>query len=388
MSTQQDDKQGKPTRDRERSADDDALDALFEATQDPAPLVPIMIPSNDSTASPEFMMFAELTRGFRRVSDKELLAAARRIGQTMAAAGCALYCFPVGGGRVEGATVQLAEELARAYGGMLWAVMYDKIDDNGRVVLRGVVIDGVAKTIVARPHVAFLPPASKGFSKSEEQASRWESMQVQSAISKAIRTAILHALPGWFVGAAIAAARTGQNKAVLNGKTLQVVVAACLKEFEDLGVSTDRLEAAMGAEFIHWTVTDIEQLRRQYGDIRANRLNADLAFPRLKQGDQTPKKSTGGLAPETQASTTTPVTPATSPPAAVPTETSSGQSTTTVPDELRVAIEEFEGSLNAPTEAAELGRWRAANGLTVTYAKASEAQLRGYLAKLKALATK
>lgn len=345
--------------------DDRALDALFEADEvQPLAPVPVMGGAAAGQTLPELGMLVALNAGRQRPSDAILLKIARRVGEALAAAGKALYSFPAGGGRVEGATIQLAEELARGYTGLAWSVLYDGIDDDGRVVLRAIVVDAIAGVVVARPHVMYLPPASGKFASKADQAARWESMQVQSAISKAIRTTILHALPGWYVAAAENAARNLQTRNVLNGEALNEALAKCVSAFAALGIEQARIEAALGSEMVHWTVTDLEMLRSQFRDIKSGRLSAMLAFPPVKES---PKPS-GGLGDQ-------PAKPAESKPPE--------SSKPTGIEALRIQAQESEEAKGAPTSSADLARWRGEHGLAAaSLEKATEAQLRAYLAKL------
>lgn len=355
------------THTRPVTDDDRALDALFEADEvQPLAPVPVMGGAPAGQTLPELGMLVALNAGRQRPSDALLLKVARRVGEALAAAGKALYSFPAGGGRVEGATIQLAEELARGYTGLAWSVLYDGIDDDGRVVLRAIVVDAIAGVVVARPHVMYLPPASGKFASKADQAARWESMQVQSAISKAIRTAILHALPGWYVAAAENAARNLQTRNALNGETLNEALAKCVAAFAALGVDQPRIEAALGSEMMYWTVTDLETLRGQYRDIKSGRLSAVLAFPPVKES---PKPS-GGLGDQS-AKPAEPKPPESSKPTGI--------------EALRIQAQESEEAKGAPTAPADLARWRGEHGMAAaSLEKATEAQLRAYLAKLNA----
>lgn len=358
--------QQQQTHTRTLTDDDRALDALFEADEvQPLAPVPVMGGAAAGQTLPELGMLVALNAGRQRPSDAILLKIARRVGEALAAAGKALYSFPAGGGRVEGGTIQLAEELARGYTGLAWSVLYDGIDDDGRVVLRAIVVDAIAGVVVARPHVMYLPPASGKFASKADQAARWESMQVQSAISKAIRTAILHALPGWYVAAAENAARNLQTKNALNGETLSEALAKCIAAYAAIGIEQARIEAALGSEMVHWTVTDLEMLRSQYRDIKNGRLSAVLAFPYAKDA---PKPSGGGLGD----------------PTAKPVESKPAEPAKPTPIEaLRIQAQESEEAKGAPTSPAELARWRGEHGLAAaSLEKATEAQLRAYLAKL------
>lgn len=349
--------------------DDAILDALFEA-DDTQPLAPIPVMGGGAGQTlPELGMLVALNAGRQRPSDAVLLKLARRIGETLAAAGKALYSFPAGGGRVEGATIQLAEELARGYTALAWSVLYDGIDDDGRVILRAVVVDAIAGTVVARPHVVFLPPASGKFAAKADQAARWEAMQVQAAISKAVRTTILHALPGWYVSEAERAARNFQSKKVLNGVSLADALAKCVSTFAEIGVGLERIEAALGSELVHWTITDLEALRGQYRDIKDGRLSAVLAFPPVKES----AKQSGGLGDQTAR----PAEPKPSEPK--PSE----PFTPTAIEALRIQARESEEAKGAPTAPADLARWRGEHGLAAaSLEKATEAQLRTYLTKI------
>lgn len=205
---------------------------------------------------------------------KALDAAAKRIGHqfggTLDAQGKsrAIYSFPAGQSNIEGATVWLIEALLQAYGHCA-AEMHIEEDarDPNRVTITSTVVDFVNSVVYRRPHVASLAPAPARFASKPDQVERWRSMQMQSAISKAGRTAMQHALPAWYVDTAISAAREAMSSKLLvdrNGKrtTLKAALDTAVAWYEDVqGVSVQELEALVEAERPMWTLSELAYLK-------------------------------------------------------------------------------------------------------------------------------
>lgn len=216
--------------------------------------------------------------------DREAKRIGHQFGGTQDAQGKsrALYSFPAGGGNIEGATVWLIEALLQSYGHCAVEMHTDEdARDPNRVTITTTVVDFVNSVIYRRPHVASLAPAPAKFANKADQIERWRSMQMQSAVSKAGRTAIQHALPAWYVDTAILAAREAMSSRLLtdrNGKRItfkQAIESATAWYQDEQNVSLADLEAFLEMDRPSWTLSELAYLRET--SARINRGEASVA---------------------------------------------------------------------------------------------------------------
>lgn len=224
--------------------------------------------------APELQFLAQVSQGQQR-DETQMLRRARRVGEMLGER--ATYDFPAGGGRVQGPTVQLAEALAAEWGHLWWGTRIDLIDGD-RVQLTSVVVDALRCTVCTRPGVFTLAPAPGKFRAKPDQTARWEAMQTQVAISKCQRTAILHALPDWYIQAALEGAERRVQRDVLGDRTLPETQQATVQAFGALGVTPEQLDVRMGAAPALWTLADIVELRALYAQIRRGAQTVAGAF--------------------------------------------------------------------------------------------------------------
>lgn len=211
-------------------------------------------------------------REFGRLADM-----AKRIGERLGAivtgegSSKAIYSFPVGqGSRVEGPTVWLIGALWQEYGHV---VVDSEIREErgGRVAITTTIVDRINGTAYRREHHTALSPAPAKFARKPDQAERWYTMQLQSAISKAERTTVQHFLPGWYVDIAVESAKEAFGKNVLgkhpngNPMTLAEAIDASLRMLErDFKVSQAMIEELIDAERPLWTISDFAEVRALY----------------------------------------------------------------------------------------------------------------------------
>lgn len=238
---------------------------------------------------PELEFMARMAAGVER-DESQMIKRAERVGEMLGQR--ALYSFPAGGGRVEGPTVQLAEALATEWGYLMWSARI--VDQEGdRVTLMAVVVDALRCTVCARPGVFTLPPAPGKFANKAAQAARWEAMQTQAAISKCIRTALLHALPDWYIEAAVEASRNHVNDKYLGGRPIGEARTASVEAFAKFDINREQLAHHMGAPPELWTVTDIVTLRTLYQDIKSGRQSIEAVFGPQATVSEKPAKPSG-----------------------------------------------------------------------------------------------
>lgn len=171
------------------------------------------------------------------------------------------YRFPAGRSTIEGPTVRLAKALAIEWGNVAFGVVIDRVDGN-RVYLTGVCVDLNNVVVVRRSSTFVLSPAPGKFANMPDQVARWEAMQVQSAGAKALRGAILDALPSWFVQPAFQAALDADRKQVLRaGQTIESARDEAVRAYGALKITREQLEALVGSPIVQWAPADIATLR-------------------------------------------------------------------------------------------------------------------------------
>ena len=283
---------GFDSRTRERTYTDDAVEDLLGAR---ISQLPVLAQAPQGAAlPPEFAMMVALGQG--RVRDEAALAkTAIRIGERMGER--AIYSFPAGGSRVEGPTVHLVEALAQAWGNLFYGVRIESIDGD-RVVIMGLCADAITGTVAARPAMFTLPPPPAKFAAKQDQASRWESMQVQNAISKATRGVLQHALPRWYIDLAYEAADKARRNELTDkdGRplTLEQAIGQVVEAFGKHGIGLDGLEAFVGSPRALWVLSDLFGLRKAFHDLRSGTLSREAFAPKAAEEPKSGASALGG----------------------------------------------------------------------------------------------
>lgn len=235
----------------------------------PTQLSPFQRAQPATAPSSDYEAFMRASIGGPPRDEKAMIAAAKRIGELLGPK--AFYSFPAGGGRIEGASIDLAYALVQTWGRCLCRCMLIQSEGN-RVMLRGQFVDLHSVSIVERDYTATLSPPPGRFANKPDQADRWRVMQEQSAISKAVRGAILGGLPAWYVAAALDAAFGVVESKVLKGKTLVQARADAAKYFTDVWkLSQAELEAVTDKAIDLWTTAEIAALQDLAADLKAGR---------------------------------------------------------------------------------------------------------------------
>lgn len=214
--------------------------------------------------------------GLARPSMGDLLAEARQIGIRMGAE--AYYSFPAGGARVEGGTIRLAEELAQTWGHLLTGVRIDDVRD-GRVWLTGLAGDALTGRMHAEQRVYSLPPAPAKFAEKADQVARWESMQIGSAGSKALRTAIFRLVPRRLVTEAVQAAQNAKQPP--KNIDFQELLTALVQQFErsKAKITLAELEQTVGVKRPQWKVAEWRTLDDLLRALRSGETTVDEVWP-------------------------------------------------------------------------------------------------------------
>lgn len=238
-----------------------------------------------------------LSMGLTRPPMTELLAEARRIGMQMGAR--AYYSFPAGGAKVEGGSIRLAEELAQAWGFLTTAVQIQDIRD-GRVYLRGIAGDALTMRAHAEDRVYALSAPSGGFAKNAEQADRWQTMQIASGGSKALRSAIFRLIPARMVHEAVQAAKEAKQppEKVDFNQLCDALVMMFAKS--KAAITLAELEEAVGTKRLQWRIPEWRTLDDLMEALRHGETTPEEVWPaRAKGGVRAPAPlpSAGSAAP-------------------------------------------------------------------------------------------
>lgn len=270
-------------RTRERTEDNG--DEIFAPRNAQLPML-AQPPAGSASLPPEFAMMVAMGQGRSR-DEAALAKTAQRIGERMGER--AIYSFPAGGSRVEGPTVHLVEALAQAWGNLFYGVRIESIEGD-RVVIMGLCADAITGTVAARPAMFTLPPAPAKFANKADQASRWESMQVQNAISKATRGVLQHALPRWYIDLAYEAADRTRCSELKdrdgNPLTLEQAIAQVIDAFGKSNIGLDGLEAFVGSPRALWVLSDLFGLRKAFHDLRSGTLSREAFAPKSEPSTQ------------------------------------------------------------------------------------------------------
>lgn len=248
-------------------------------------LVPAAVPAQLESTRASYASYMQALAGRQRPDEKALIERAIWVGRMMGQAG--YYSFPVGGKRAEGLTIKMAEALRDQWGSTALDCWVEKVEGS-TVFLQAQMTDFLSCNVTSRPYVATLSAPPGKFARDEEQSNRWRVMQLQNAVSKAVRGAIDHALPKWFTapafGAAKGAALSGILKDPKTGKDITIEQArdAAVGAFASLKVSKEEVEALVGRTQALWVDLDILMLRETYGAIKQGEATVDGIFAEVR----------------------------------------------------------------------------------------------------------
>lgn len=191
----------------------------------------------------------------------------------------AIYSWTQGGSVIEGPTVKLMYALAQVWGHNAVQVrMTERTPTKARFL--GRFIDAINKTVVEREYQFSLSPPPGKFASKADQRQRWETIQEQSAASKAVRGVMEAGIPEWLVDAAVQSALSSAENEALRGRTLAEAIPDCLLIFKkDYGVTKEQMEARCGRPSDVWSVRDIITFRELYANIKNGDILVSEAFP-------------------------------------------------------------------------------------------------------------
>lgn len=182
------------------------------------------------------------------------------------------YSYPMGGKKIEGASIGLAMAIAREWGNC--AVPVEYYETATEWVFNAHFVDLERGFTVSR---VFRRKKGKGLLQklSDDRA---EDMTFQAAQSRAIRNVVLAGVPRWLVDQA----RERAKEAVIKGISREGIAAAtdkALKFLAGYGITEDRVVAVMGKAKAEWSSEDIAQLRGLASQLKDGQATAEFLFP-------------------------------------------------------------------------------------------------------------
>jgi hypothetical protein len=202
------------------------------------------------------------------------------------AEGC-FYKLPRGGKVIEGPSIRLAEIAACTYQNMRIEsrVIDTDLGDNPHVTIRAMAFDlenNVAVAIEKRRRIT--GKKSKGGVPDEDDIN----LAVNAGSAIALRDAIFKVVPLALVKPVMEQAK---RTATGDAKTLTERRGKCIDQFSKMGVSKDRVLAAIEKQSVDDIgLAELETLIGLFTAIKDGQTNIDEAFPPLKPGSETPGK--------------------------------------------------------------------------------------------------
>jgi hypothetical protein len=133
---------------------------------------------------------------------------------------------------------------------------------------------------------------------------RQEDIVFQIGQSKAIRNAIVRAMPAWLVDQAIETAQGAELKQI-KPENIHKARANVMQFFSTYAVTLECIEAKVGRAVDEWTAQDIVDLRGNATALKEGRVAPEVLFPPVEKGDEkqgTPQgaRGSGGNQPVTE----------------------------------------------------------------------------------------
>lgn len=277
----------------------DEPDVMIDLDDGPD-LAPTQVTIHQQAATGSLQSLATVAQSLPPRDNATLARIATDIGSRLGRA--AFYSWKQGkkDDMIEGPTVKLAYALLGPYGRAMANVQIISVDGS-RITLRGIAIDVQNVVCVERDYVFTLPPAPRGYAEKPDQMQRWQTMQIQSACSKAVRGAILALLPAWMVDIAVSAGRKAASSSILGGLELPAAIDRDVNAFRaepptGPGIGLDVLEARIGRPKGLWTIDDLETLRDDYRAMKSGQISI-MAYRNgaMKPADTTPERLPPGI---------------------------------------------------------------------------------------------
>ena len=192
----------------------------------------------------------------------------------------AFYKYPRGGEIVQGPSVYLARDLARAWGNVDYGIAEMRRDDeHGESEMRAWAWDQQTNT---RSSNTFIVPHKRdkkgGPVKLVDMRDIYENNANLGA--RRLREAIFSILPPWFTAEAEEICKQTLERG--DGKPLPDRIDAIVKAFDGLGVTLEQLERKLGQPRDRWTPYDVAQLTITGKSLRRGEIAVDDEFPPVR----------------------------------------------------------------------------------------------------------
>jgi hypothetical protein len=197
----------------------------------------------------------------------------------------AFFSFSRGGQNVNGATIQLATELARCWGNIDYGIMELARDDNaGHTEMLAFAWDLETNT---KSRQTFIVPHTRDTRQGKKALTDNRDIYENNANNGArrLRECIFRVMPPYLK----AAAETKCREVLERGEgdePLPARIAKAIDKFSRIGISIDRIEDRHGPS-TSWTPVDLANLQITFQSIRQGETTADEAFPKPGTADVT-----------------------------------------------------------------------------------------------------
>jgi hypothetical protein len=185
-------------------------------------------------------------------------------------------------GVVEGPSIDMAMALCRHYGNCV--VDVEATETSSHYMMKGLFIDLESGFTCPR---LFRQRKNQGTGMKDKD--RQEDIIFQIGQSKAIRNAVVKAMPEWLIEKAIEVATEAElNKA--KKENIHLARQKVIEFFSQYGVSADRIEAERKRPVDQWTPDDIVDLRGMATALKEGRASGEELFPPVTKAEAEPEK--------------------------------------------------------------------------------------------------
>lgn len=197
--------------------------------------------------------------------------------QRMAVARSAFYSMPRAGGKVEGATVHLARELARIWGNVDYGVREMRRDDDaGESEIQAYAWDQEKNVRSTR---SFIVPHERMVKKQRSKLTDLGDIYLnnQNIGARAVRECIFTVLPNWYTSTAEEICADTLQKG--EGEPLSSQIDRMLAAFKSLGVTEKMISTRLDKPRTAWQPGDLAELRTDHGTLSRGEATAAELFP-------------------------------------------------------------------------------------------------------------
>lgn len=194
--------------------------------------------------------------------------------------------------KIEGPSIDLAMCVARNYGNCVIDV--EGTETLTHYMLKGVFID--LESGFTCPRLFRQRKRQSIGGKMEKDLERQEDIVFQIGQSKAIRNAVVRAMPEWLISQAIETAKSAERSKIEN---INIAREKVISFFKPYGITIERIESKIDRIVDQWTEDDIVDLRGMATALKEGRITADELFPKTEQPtDEKSEEIQGQTKPE------------------------------------------------------------------------------------------